>query len=568
MVRPGPSLGADATPWTARQGSERGSSLPASPRYDVVIAGYGPVGAVLANLLGNSSLRVLVVEKDREIFDKPRAIGLDGEVMRTFQHIGVAHEVAPLTRIYPGTKYLGVDGDEIKFIGQMPPPYPLGWAGSSFIQPELEDILRRNVQQLPSVEVLLGSTLEAIERLPDGTVGMRIVDAASGTSSPVCARYLLGCDGARSTVRKFIGASLEDCNFDQEWLVVDAWLRDEAQLPPEGRQYCWPSRPATYVIGPRNMRRWEIKLLEHESAADFESIESVIKVLQPFVETSKIDIWRRSVYRFHALVASSWRDGPIFILGDAAHQTPPFMGQGMCSGIRDAANLAWKILMVEEGTAGPELLDTYQTELRPHVTAVIQAAMELGQIIGEMDEARARARDAALRAQGTTYTVRGNMIPPLRHGLINSTQSPQQAKAVGTLFVQPRVRTAAGTALLDDLLGARRFVLVTAGSEASRWIDDGDLDAWREIGGQRVAFGVEPDQDDPEVHGVLEEGNLFGDWAAQFGAQAVIVRPDRYVYGVASNRSELQALVRELRAGLGRSSESPASQPALAKEYG
>ena len=281
-------------------------------------------------------------------------------------------------------------------------------------------------------------------------IALEVKDLASAQTRTIHARYLLACDGANSSVRKQLGIGYEDLAFDEWWVVVDAWQRRPTPLPDMNTQYCWPSRPASAIVGPRNLRRWELKILPHEKPEEFHDQARVREVLKGFVDIDAIELWRSAVYRFHALVAASWSRNRIFLLGDCAHQMPPFLGQGMCAGIRDAANLIWKILLVEKGGVSPDLLRTYQDERKIHVQNVVTQAKELGLIIGELDPDAAKQRDARLRAQRADGEIlRHRLIPPLTQGLIARDDHGQPAPAAGSVFPQPRVETPDGEAGLD-----------------------------------------------------------------------------------------------------------------------
>ncbi len=268
---------------------------------DVVIVGFGPVGATLANLLGTLGFAVVVVERNREIYDKPRAITIDHEIMRLFQACGLAQRIAPLLAPHPGTDYLGVDGQVIKRFYPLPPPWPLGWAPNAmFIQPELEAVLRDGVARFATVRLRLGE--EAVGLTQDGasvTLSLRAV--ADGAESRISARYLVACDGAGSVVRRRLAIAQEDLAFDEWWAVIDTWLRRDTALPERCVQYCRPSRPATFIRGPRDLRRWEIKLLPGERPEEFQSEARIRELLASLVDTAAIELWRIAVYRFHAV---------------------------------------------------------------------------------------------------------------------------------------------------------------------------------------------------------------------------------------------------------------------------
>jgi len=319
--------------------------------YDIAIVGYGPVGATAAALLGGQGLRVVVIERMAGIYDKPRAITADHEIMRVMQFAGIGAELGAHIRPHPGTQYLGVDGEPIKRTDVIPPPYPLGWpTGIHFIQPEYEAMLRGAVARHDNIDVLLSHELVSFQDFGD-RIALEVEDLAGPQPRTIHVRYLLACDGANSSVRRRLGIGYEDLAFDEWWVVVDAWQQRPTLLPDMNTQYCWPSRPASAIVGPRNLRRWELKILPHEMPESFHDQARVREVLADFVDVDAFELWRSAVYRFHALVASQWISNRIFLLGDCAHQMPPFLGQGMCAGIRDAGNLIWKILLVEQAAA-------------------------------------------------------------------------------------------------------------------------------------------------------------------------------------------------------------------------
>jgi 3-(3-hydroxy-phenyl)propionate hydroxylase len=514
-------------------------AVSAQATYDVAIVGYGPVGATFANLLSSYGLTVAVVERSLDIYDKPRAIVLDHEVLRVFQACGLASVMEQAIAVHPGTQYLGVDGEIIFEFKMLSPPYPLGWTpNASFVQPELEYALRQRLSGRANTGIFLGTQAVGFDQDQDSATlhleGNAHVDA-------VKARYLVGCDGANSFVRKGLDVGLTDLAFDELWMVVDAWTDDPTKRPNKCFQYCWPSRPGTYVPGPGKLRRWEIKLMPGEEPELFSSQEAILKVLGGFTHTSDLTIWRSAVYRFHALLARQWRLGRVFLMGDAAHQMPPFLGQGLSGGIRDAFNLAWKIRFVLAGHAGDNLLDTYQIERAPHVGAVVKSAKELGEIIGELDPIAARSRDIRLRAElqgGRAPTVRQKLIPDLQAGLIASG-----AKLAGALFVQPFVFENAGNRVrLDDLLKPG-FAVVTNSVQVIEGLSERAVRFWHNIDGEFVVVGTVSQATDAAALTVIEDGTLFADWLTAHEVVAVIVRPDRYVFGAGAKSDELNELL-------------------------
>jgi 3-(3-hydroxy-phenyl)propionate hydroxylase len=531
-------------------------SSTAAATYDVAIVGFGPVGAIFANLLSTYGLTIAVVEQAADIYDKPRAITIDHEVLRVFQACGLADVMEKGIAPHPGTHYLGVDRDVIKIFDPMPPPYPLGWVPTAtMVQPDVERALRARLTRYDRADVFLSARATGLDQDADG-VSLMVEEA--GRAHALRAHYLVACDGANSFVRKRLGIRFDDLAFDEWWMVVDAFAGDLAKRPDKCFQYCWPARPGTFLPGPGALRRWEIKLLPGETPDDFASNDSIIKVLQGFTDTSDLEIWRSAVYRFHALLAQSWREGRVFLMGDAVHQTPPFLGQGLSAGIRDAFNLAWKLAFVLAGKAGDAVLDSYELERKPHVGAVVATAKEFGKIIGELDPVAARTRDERLRTElrsGRAQTIRQKFIPDLNGGLI-----ALGAKLAGTLFVQPSVRCADGrVARLDDLLPPG-LAMVAATSEPMNWLTPQSRRFWRELGGDQVIVADRMLIDAP--HGAIcavEEGHLLRDWLHSNGATVVVVRPDRYVFGAADNADELNELVGRIFYSLSRKPASALS---------
>ncbi len=513
--------------------------------YDALIIGFGPVGATMANLLARHGLRIAVVEADFEIYDKPRALTFDHEAMRIFQVCGLAHRIAEFTAPHRGTHYLGIDGRVIKKFDPMPPPYPLAWPpNSTFVQPEVERLLRGGVAGSAGVDVLLGHRGVSFTQDHE-SVAVTVLDTR-GEERVLHARTLLGCDGANSFVRKQLDIPLEDLGFDEWWMVVDARILRPVDLPPRSIQYCWPSRPSTFVPGPGTLRRWEIKLLPGERPEEFGRHENVVRQISRFVDPSCFEIWRSAVYRFHALLAQRWRHGRVFLLGDACHQTPPFLGQGMCAGLRDAGNLAWKLAMVLQEGAPDDLLDSYEEERKPHVRALVATAKEFGLIIGELDPEAARIRDDTLCGQlerGEVETIRQRFVPNLTSGILDC-----ESDGAGTLFVQPKIQrqdALGDTTLLDDLLRFR-FLIATAAAEPQTWLTPESRELWRRLGAERIVIGPPVQMDGPagsDVQYLVESDALFAEWMSHHGCAAVVVRPDRYVFGMANDAAQLNRLV-------------------------
>jgi 3-(3-hydroxy-phenyl)propionate hydroxylase len=493
--------------------------------YDVAIVGFGPSGAVAAALLGQAGHRVLVCDRLGDVYPRPRAIALDHEIMRVFQGLGIAQAIEPYTEPFTDSCYFGVDGQLIRRMTMVEPPWPQAWTPSLvFNQPALEGVLRAAVARLPNVTVALNVECTAVRQVADGAS----LDLRDGHT--VRARYVIGCDGASSLVRTLAGLTLDDLGFDEPWLVVDvlAHASGLAKLPRTSVQYCEPDRPCTYVIGPKNHRRWEISLRPGEDPVAAATPEGTWTLLRRWITPQDGELWRQASYRFHALVAQRWRHGRVFIAGDAAHQQPPFLGQGMCQGIRDVVNLGWKLDAALRGQATDALLDSYGLERRAHVAQLTLRLKEIGAVICERDPQQARERDQRLLGQaGATVqaTPRQDVLPRLECGALSADDAPGR----GTLFPQPWLLTPAGMVRMDDAL-VPGWLLASAQS----------TDAPTGDGGLRGLTRLSLPHA-PEAHAVL------ADWFDRNRCVAALVRPDHYVFGTARRMADVPGLLAQAR---------------------
>lgn len=485
--------------------SSSSGSNAAGTLYDVAVVGYGPTGATLANLLALRGLRVLVLERDADIYRLPRAIAFDGEVMRVFQTVGIAEQLEPKTVVAPGMRFLNAKGDILIDWRRPLEVGPHAWHASyRFHQPELEELLRSRLARYTNVDVRLRHDLFALDPDSDG-VTLRFEDTSSGRLLRARARYVVGCDGARSLVRRLLGTELEDMKSHERWLVVDVILkRDRPDLGDHAIQYCDPARPATYVRGAGARRRWELMLLPHENSLEMSRTERIWELLSRWVTPDDAVLERPAVYTFHSVVARGWRNGRLLIAGDAAHQTPPFMGQGMCAGIRDASNLAWKLAEVIGGHAPESLLDTYESERSPHVREFIETAVRLGSVIQTLDPEVARKRDIEMAANPTMMTTPQPALGPGAHA---------GTPPAGTISMQP-----------VDADG-RRFDEI-AGYEFSLLAMPELADAVRQLANGRYAVHVAADA-------------RTRDWMKAQGIRAALIRPDRYIAACANSTEEV-----------------------------
>jgi 3-(3-hydroxy-phenyl)propionate hydroxylase len=513
---------------------------------DVAIVGFGPVGATLAGLLGQRGVKVAVFDRLPGIYPLPRAFALDQEAMRTLQQVGIADAMAPHMTPYRPTVYQGREGQAIQRFDMGPGPYPLGWLPAyTFNQPALETALRRAVTALPTVRACVGHEVTRIAE-DNARVHFDVRDPA-GEVHAGSARYLVGCDGGSSFTRKAAGMSLRSLEFDEPWVVVDMHVnRDKLDtLPQTNIQHCDPRRPCTYVVGPGTHRRWEFMLNPGEAQGDL-APAALWQLLAPWLKPGEAEIWRAATYRFHAVVANQWRRGRLLLAGDSAHQMPPFLAQGMCQGMRDANNLAWKLAWAVQGRAPDSLLDSYGAERDPQVEETTRIVKSLGQLICQRDPALAAARDAELLAlQGgeVKTRLRQELLPGVRHGLIDTG-----SKGAGTPFPQPRVRRPDGHARLMDELLPRGFLLCLRQRPTAAQLQ-ALQPALAAIDGCAVVF----DDGDacPGLEVLNDDDGLVHRWMEVHDGAAVLVRPDHLVFGTAADTAGALALLQRAATALG-----------------
>ncbi len=497
------------------------SGIATTGELDVAIIGAGPAGVTLGNLLGARGLRTVIYERDAGIYPLPRAIHFDGEVMRVFETAGLRAQVQAISR--PGLKgmhFINALGQTLMIRAGTSERGLHGCANNHYFhQPELEEVLRAGLARFPSVALHLQHEVTAVQPQPGGGAELVVADRVLGTTTKVRARWVVGCDGARSLVRKQLATPMTDLGLHQPWLVLDVLLHGEVPcLPDHTVQYCDPARPMTYCNVTGQRRRWEIMLMPGDDPAEMVQPERIWPLVARWVLPHQATIERAVIYTFHSLVAQAWRRGPLLLAGDAAHQTPPFLGQGMCAAIRDVANLAWKLEAVCRGRAEEGLLDSYGTERVPHVQAFIDLAVRLGAVIQATDPRVASARDARLRAGSPE--IFEFPAPRLGPGVWLG-DSP----AVAQVCPQPLLADGRG---MDAALGDQWAVvavpalLAAVGESTHAW--------WRWHGVATLPA------DDPALAG----------WLRQLGVQAVLLRPDRYAAGTAVDAATLERLTQSM----------------------
>ena len=517
------------------------------PDYDVIQIGYGPVSEALALMLGRQGRSVAVCERWSTRYPLPRAVCVDHELYRVLAANGMGEVLPSVTQKGPLYQWFNADWRELLVIDWSAPAISGGPEVNFVHQPTLEAALDDAVRAQPSVALHLGWEVTGLDQ-DEGRARVRLRHGDTGEVKELTARYVVGCDGANSIVREAIGGGREDRGFEADWLVIDVLLKDGVTIEklgiPAAGQYCNPARPTTIVPAGvrqgRTFRRWEFMLLPGERVEELEREERVWELLKPWAGPDDIELVRHKVYNFRSLLAERWRDRRLLIAGDAAHVMPPFMGQGMCSGMRDAWNLAWKLGLILDGRADDRLLDTYQPERLPHVGQITDMAIYLGKIICLPDAEAAAARDAAFLG-GTAEPP--PPFPSMVDGLIRRNASGEVEPGAGLL--SPHVDVAHGGAhgRLDEVTGGG-FLVITRGFDGRTALADEALDALAVIDAKFVVLDGGGADAVRDVDGRLNAFLATQDWAA------MIVRPDYYVYGGVAAEADVPALVDDLLADL------------------
>jgi len=504
--------------------------------HDIAIVGFGPTGAVLANLLASSGLRVLVLEREPNILQLPRAIRFDDECMRVFQTLGVVDKVLEQVAAAPGMKFVNSCGN-LLIDWQRPMEAGIhGWSSCYRVhQPDLEQALRKQLTDYANLDIKIRHDVFAISEERDH-VTLQYENMATGELLKSTARYVVGCDGARSLVRRLMGTSLSDLKLHERWLVVDLRLKKPVpELEEYTIQYCDPKRPMTYICGAGDRRRWEIMVMPGDDLTQINTPHWIWQQVSRWIGPEDAEMERSAIYMFHSVVARQWRNGRLMLAGDAAHQTPPFMGQGMAAGIRDAANLAWKLRDVIQGAASEDLLDSYESERSPHVREFIEGAVRFGNIIQTIDPDIVTLRDTAMSKAIEEFRTPEPLLGPGAHD-----DSPKGICGK----VAPQFRLEDGR-LSDDIAGYQYMLLISA-EAASR------------------APAVMSKVQEYGVTSIIADTPSAQTWLQEIGACAVLIRPDRYVYGLAKEAEEVSEL---LARATSKTTTSPAVRATPAREH-
>lgn len=513
-----------------------------SPDYtaDVVVLGAGPVGLAIANYLGQVGVQVLQLEKLDQLIDYPRAIGIDDESLRTVQAIGLVDEVLPHTTPWHAMRFLTPGGRCFADIQPMTDEF--GWSRrNAFIQPQVDAVLHRGLARFANVKTLFSRDLVEFQQDEEG-VSLRL-NAPEGRVETVRARYLVACDGGNSLVRRTLGVSFEGKTAPNQWIVID--VANDPLGTPNVYLCCDPVRPYVSAALPHGVRRFEFMVMPGETEEELGRPENLRQLLAKVLpDPDRVELIRKRVYTHNARLAGQFRVKRVLLAGDAAHIMPVWQGQGYNSGMRDASNLAWKLALVVKGLAGEALLDTYEQERRDHAKAMIDLSVLAGHVL-----APPRRWQGALR-DGISWLL--NYLPPVKRYFLEMRFKPMpryakgalvaeqggKASPVGRMFIQPKVRTEAGdTVLLDDVIGSN-FAIIAWGSDPLWGLSSAQVEAWRALGTRfiQVLPEVQLKAGCKVPEGVIRVGDSSGrlkEWFGRYPASIVLLRPDRFVAGVA-----------------------------------
>jgi len=499
--------------------------------YDVAVIGYGPTGATAANLLGQMGLKVLVIERDPDVYNRARAISTDEEVMRVWQSVGLAERLQQ--DMLPDRPLNFVDADGVPFIDLKITSRGTGHPPQQFLyQPAVDHVLREGVARFPNVEVLLEHECLRVLTKAD-EVELLLADLRTDVFKRIRASYVIAAEGGASPTRGHLGIGYSGRTYTERWVVIDTKVLKEWDAHDRLRFHCNPSRPTVDCPTPLGHHRWEYPARTDEDEQTLLREENIWKVLNDQGITDEhVEILRAVIYSHHVRVADRWRVGRVFLAGDAAHAMPPWIGQGMSAGVRDAANLCWKLAAVLRAQAPDSLLDSYQAERKPHVTEVTRRACFVGRIITERNRIIAAMRNHVFRAL--------TRVPRVDAGLQKLTWIPDaryqdgffvgKGGAVGWQIPQPWVTDASGAAVrLDDVLDGLWAVLHTGALPTG-------AEAWTALGVKTIRI-TEP---------------TLRRWLHRKNASAVVVRPDGFIYAAAESGAPLPTppIVTSIKAGV------------------
>lgn len=481
---------------------------------DVIVIGGGPVGSTALAMLGRAGLTAIGLDRDREMWPTARAVHFDGETMRTLQGLGIAEDVAKVTIPMKDVDVVN-EADEVLVHAPTDRLGDQAWNEHvSFHQPDVERLMRQLIEATPGVELRCGVTATDVVNVPGG-VEVSTIDP-DGTRQLMRARWVIAADGARSDVRRIFGIETDKYGEDAQWLVVDGDLIDAPGHQTDMIQFARYSRPALWLRLPGNRVRMEFMLVPGDDPEEIVTPAAVERLSRGVLPVDRFTPERQAIYTFRGRIARRWREGGVFLAGDAAHQAPPLFGQGLCAGIRDVENLIWKLDLVARGVADESLLDTYETERKPHATFWVETAANQAVIIQTLDATVAEGRDEYIRSHPEATAVPTS--PALGAGL-HEGDADERA---GRLGIQPIL--ADGTRL-DDMVGTHFLVA------ADRAVHSALPAALR--------AALDTDADVVTLLDPLKVDRIL----SAAGGRAVVMRPDHYILGVGDTAEDLERLI-------------------------
>lgn len=518
--------------------------------FDVAVVGFGPVGQLLSMLLARKGHSVLVIERWPEVYPQPRAVCYDHEIRRVLESQGLREGIDPLSRQGCLYQWFNADWELLTQFDWTAKSISGGPFGYFFNQPELEQVLSERAAQYPNVTLRRGWELTELQAGEQQCELHLRTTAGIQPDQPqqhehLSARYVIGADGANSFVRKAMGVQWSDLGFSEDWLVVDVRPKNGFIVDvPDFAQWCNPRRPTTMVPGGPINRRWEFMRLPGESLEQLQSDEQVWSLLSRWIKPEQGELLRKTVYNFRSLIASEWRKGRVMLAGDAAHLMPPFMGQGMCTGMRDAFNLAWKLDLILQGRTGEQILDDYMPERRAQVEATIGASVTMGKVVCVSDPVLAAERDRAFFAN---EVAQPEPFPPIPEGLILRNRDGSQGKLAGTLGIHGEIRYQQQLHNVDQLSvgGFQLLTFAARGALALSAAERAIIDALDIEIIHLSRAGVE------DANAWVDESGRYAEYFDQHRITALLVRPDFYVFGAADSQCSISTLLACLGQGLG-----------------
>lgn len=507
---------------------------------DIAIVGAGPVGLMIANYLGQCGVNVTLVEKLDSLIDYPRAIGLDDESLRTFQAVGLADNVLPHTTPWHAMRFMTPKGR--CFADIQPKTDEFGWSRrNAFIQPLADRVLFEGLQRFDNVKVLFGRELEGFGQSDSGV--QLTLKNAEGRSERLQAKYLIGCDGGNSLVRRSLDISFEGKTAPNQWIVVD--IANDPLSTPHVYLCCDPVRPYVSAALPHGVRRFEFMVMPGETEAELSKPENMRKLLAKVLpDPDRIELIRSRVYTHNARLAGRFRQGRVLLAGDAAHIMPVWQGQGYNSGMRDASNLAWKLSLVIKGLASDRLLDSYELERRDHAKAMIDLSVLAGHVLAPPKRWQGTLRD------GVSWLL--NYVPPVKRYFVEMRFKPmpqysrgalivpsEKGSPVGKMFIQPKVLTDTGaTVLLDEVIG-ENFAIIAWGCDPTWGLTAAQIAQWTTLGTRFIQVLPDVQLRAPSDAGndVIRVGDSTGrlrEWFARGSTSIALLRPDRFLAGLAT----------------------------------